>query len=131
MNDRIEVVVGSASGAVPLPLDVPDWGIDPYATGDEKMGKRLEDHLLAGAFLKSLERAAAEKLDTVSFPIAATKFPVERAATIAVGHVRSFLARSPSPRRVIFACESELLARIYRSALAPRDFTKPIVLDKK
>src|SRR5688572_200272 len=70
----------------------PIWGSDPHAVGDEKIGKRLEDHQLASCYQRSLELAAERGLKSVAFPGISTGaygFPKERAAAIAVGHVRS------------------------------------------
>jgi O-acetyl-ADP-ribose deacetylase len=111
----------------------PVWGSDPHATGDEKLGKRLEDHQLAQCYARSLEIAAQNGLKTIAFPAISTGvygFPKERAATIAAGHVKSFLEKSAIPEKVVFCCFSEDDARIIRAALLPRDFSAPIKIGR-
>lgn len=112
----------------------PVWGTDPYADGTEKLGKRLEDHQLALCYQRCLELAEQHGFETLAFPAISTGvygFPKERAATIAIGHVRSFLTQHEVPRRVVFCCFSEADGAIYRAAATPRDFTAPIALGGK
>jgi len=95
----------------------PVWGVDPHATGDEKLGYRLEDHLLAQCYVRCLELAREHECRTIAFPAISTGvygFPKERAVKIAVGHVQSFLDRESTPERVVFACFSQADADLYR-----------------
>jgi len=65
--------------------------VGPFWSG----GGRREDELLASAYRSSLRLAAQHKLRSVAFPSIATgayRFPIERAAAIALGTVREFLA---------------------------------------
>lgn len=67
-------------------------------------GNRGEDRLLAAAYLNSLEIAAERGLASVAFPSISTGifgYPVERAATVAVGTIASFLKRPSSVAEVI------------------------------
>ncbi|MCC7382001.1 MAG: macro domain-containing protein [Deltaproteobacteria bacterium] len=108
----------------------PIWGDDPYASGDEKLGKRLEDNQLASCYARAMELARDQRFESIAFPAISTGvygFPKERAAQIAVGHVRGFLQRFDYPERVIFCCFSEEDAEIYRRVLTPRDFGAPFV----
>lgn len=97
--------------------------VGPIWRSDEAtpIGEAPEDVLLARAYQSSLELAAEAQVDTLAFPAISTgvyRFPRRRAATIAVGHVRAFQERSPSPRTVIFCCFSEEDAALYREVLA-------------
>jgi len=68
-------------------------------------GSHGEDELLASAWRSSLKLAADKEMESVAFPSISTgvyRFPVARAARIAVREVHDFLARNPYPRRVIF-----------------------------
>ncbi|MGE5593828.1 MAG: O-acetyl-ADP-ribose deacetylase [Betaproteobacteria bacterium] len=58
-------------------------------------GARAEDETLASAYRSSLELAAEHGLRTVAFPSISTGaygFPIERAARVALGAVKDFLA---------------------------------------
>lgn len=95
----------------------PVWGMDPNATGDEKLGYRHEDILLAQCYVRCLEEAQRHGCRSVAFPAISTGvygFPKDRATRIAVGHVQSFLGREATPERVVFACFSDEDAGIYR-----------------
>ncbi len=107
----------------------PVWGTDPHADGSERLGYRLEDAQLATCYQGALELAQAEGVKSVAFPCISTGvygFPKERAAQIAVGHVRSFFRRSDSPHTIVFCCFSEEDRAIYEKVLTPKDYTKPI-----
>lgn len=57
-------------------------------------GQRGEDELLAGAYRNSLRLAAKHELATIAFPSISTgayRFPIERAAGIALGTTATFL----------------------------------------
>lgn len=67
-------------------------------------GSKGEDELLANAWRNSLKIASDKEMHTVAFPSVSTgvyRFPVERAAAIAVREVRRFLAGNRHPERVI------------------------------
>ncbi len=103
----------------------PVWNTDPHADGTERLGYRLEDNLLAQCYVNSLEIAAEHQCRTVAFPGISTGvfgFPIERAARIATGHVRGFLARSPLPERVALVCFSASDLAVYREVLEPLDY---------
>lgn len=79
-----------------------------------------EEELLASCYRQSLELARAEGIRTIAFPSISTgifRFPVERAARIAVDTVSAFLAESDAFERVIFCCFDPATARHYRVAL--------------
>jgi O-acetyl-ADP-ribose deacetylase (regulator of RNase III) len=84
-------------------------------------GKRGEPELLASCYRQSLELAQQASLESIAFPGISTGiygFPVERAAPIAVGTVRSVLPRCPTVRRVIFCCFSAGDLSLYQRLLA-------------
>jgi O-acetyl-ADP-ribose deacetylase (regulator of RNase III) len=83
-------------------------------------GNRGEDELLASCYRNSLKLAAENALRSVAFPAISTgvyRFPPARAARIAVGTTREFLARDRTIERVIFVCFGEDAASHYRRAL--------------
>jgi O-acetyl-ADP-ribose deacetylase len=107
----------------------PVWGADPHAEGHEPLGYRLEDNQLGSCYQRSLEMAAAVKAKTVAFPCISTGvygFPQERAARIAIGHVRAFLEQSELPDKVVFCCFLKQDAEIYQRLLIPTDYQKSI-----
>ena len=84
-------------------------------------GTADEDRLLARCYRRSLEVAAENELRTIAFPAISTgvyRFPIDRAARIAVGTVASFLAASPGIAEVIFCCFSVESAEAHRVAVS-------------
>jgi O-acetyl-ADP-ribose deacetylase (regulator of RNase III) len=80
-----------------------------------------EDALLARCYAASLRLAAAHGARTVAFPAISTgayRFPVERAAGIAVAAVRRFLAEDATLERVLLGCRGEGSCRALAAALA-------------
>ena len=70
-------------------------------------GGQGEDGLLASCYRSSLELAAEHGCRTVAFSAISTgvyRFPLERAAAIAVDAVREFLSRHDLPETVTFVC---------------------------
>ena len=70
-------------------------------------GGQGEDGLLASCYRSSLELAAEHGCKTVAFSAISTgvyRFPLERAAAIAVRVVRDFLSHSGLPEAVTFVC---------------------------
>jgi O-acetyl-ADP-ribose deacetylase (regulator of RNase III) len=68
-------------------------------------GNRKEEETLASAYRESLALAKKEGLRSVAFPSISTgayRFPVDRAAGIALGTVRDFLAKDGAPQIVTF-----------------------------
>ncbi len=83
-------------------------------------GNEGEDELLARCYRSSLEVALQNGLLTIAFPAISTGvygFPADRAASIAVGTVVSFLRETQSITRVIFCCFSDESAELHRGAL--------------
>jgi O-acetyl-ADP-ribose deacetylase (regulator of RNase III) len=107
----------------------PVWGSDPHGDGSEPLGYRLEDNQLGQCYQACLELARAHEVGSIAFPAISTgvyRFPPERAATIAIGHVRAFLAREARPSRVVFCCFSEAAAEVYRARIGPLGHDRPI-----
>ncbi|MBI1338304.1 MAG: hypothetical protein GC164_15285 [Phycisphaera sp.] len=89
-----------------------------------KIGDLHEDVLLASCYQQCLDLAAEHSIDVLAFPAISTgvyRFPKDRAAKIALGHVLGFLARHNTPRRVVFCCFSEADAATYRHVLDSRN----------
>lgn len=70
-------------------------------------GGANEDALLASCYRRSLELAVANDVRTIAFPAISTgvyRFPVPRAAAIAVGTVAACLAETQDIDRAVFCC---------------------------
>lgn len=86
-------------------------------------GQRGEDDLLASCYRGSLTLARDHGVRTIAFPAISTgvyRFPLERAARIAIREVEEFLEGNNLPERVIFVCFGEPVAAVYRKVLAGR-----------
>lgn len=97
----------------------PVWHTDPAAE-TAPLGQVREDRLLASCYQRCLELAESHHVKTLAFPAISTgvyHFPKQRAAQIAVAHVRAWLADHDLPDRVLFCCFSPDDADIYRSLL--------------
>jgi O-acetyl-ADP-ribose deacetylase (regulator of RNase III) len=83
-------------------------------------GERGEDELLASAYRSSLRLAASQRLASIAFPSISTgayRFPVERAARIALGTVRDFLRDEPHDLvEVRFVLFTDADLRVYAAA---------------
>jgi O-acetyl-ADP-ribose deacetylase (regulator of RNase III) len=80
-----------------------------------------EDALLQSCYRSSLQIAAGQGLRTVAFPAVSTgvyRFPVDRAARLAVGEVLRFLADNPLPERVVLVAFGEEAQQSYLTALS-------------
>ena len=84
-------------------------------------GDANEDALLASAYRRSLEVAAANGVRTIAFPAISTGvygFPVDRAARIAVREVASYLEGHAEIDRVQLVCYGEQALSKFTAALA-------------
>ncbi|MGE3268348.1 MAG: macro domain-containing protein [Chloroflexota bacterium] len=101
--------------AVPTTAGRLDADMLVHAVGPVWQGGRWdEDRLLASAYRASLELAEGRGLSSIAFPSISTDafgFPLERAATIAIGTVAAFLKRATVVNDVMFvlASDDELL----------------------
>ncbi|MBU6457291.1 MAG: O-acetyl-ADP-ribose deacetylase [Bradyrhizobium sp.] len=84
-------------------------------------GSLDEDDLLASCYRRSIELCCKHGLTSVAFPAISTgiyRFPVDRAAQIAISSTRDALAGAPSLTRIIFCCFSRDSAQFHAQALA-------------
>ena len=85
-------------------------------------GSRREEELLASCYQKSLELASQHDIQSIAFPSISTgvyRFPMERAAQIAVKTVREYLGGSKERQieKVIFVCFSADDLLVYKRIL--------------
>ena len=83
-------------------------------------GEKGEDELLAAAWRNSLNIAKEKEMRTVAFPSISTgayRFPLARAARIAMRETAAFLAHSAHPERVIVAAFDDEAYREYLTAV--------------
>jgi O-acetyl-ADP-ribose deacetylase (regulator of RNase III) len=83
-------------------------------------GARGEPALLASCYLRSIEIAAANGIETLAFPGISTGvygYPVEPAAKIAVTTVELALQKFPALQEITFCCFSAHDLRIYQDLL--------------
>jgi O-acetyl-ADP-ribose deacetylase (regulator of RNase III) len=84
-------------------------------------GRAGEDGLLESCYRESMALAAAQGLKSIAFPAISTgvyRFPLARAAGIAVATVRAACAANAGIEEVIFCCFGAEAAAVYRAALA-------------
>ncbi|MBV9774822.1 MAG: O-acetyl-ADP-ribose deacetylase [Gemmatimonadetes bacterium] len=84
-------------------------------------GHANEDELLASCYRESLKLAVRNDVRTIAFPAISTgayRFPVDRAAKIAVGEVLAFLEENASIERVLLVCFGTGTAHSYLTARA-------------
>jgi O-acetyl-ADP-ribose deacetylase (regulator of RNase III) len=83
-------------------------------------GRADEDAILASCYRQSLILAAAHGVRTLAFPSISTgayRFPLDRAARIAIREIKVFLATSPLPEQVTLVCYDQETLQAYRRAL--------------
>ncbi|MCZ6532758.1 MAG: O-acetyl-ADP-ribose deacetylase [SAR324 cluster bacterium] len=84
-------------------------------------GGRGEDELLASCYQSVYALLEQHGIVTVAFPAISTgvyRFPLERAAGIAVSETRRFLGRNPSVQEIRFVCFDAGNEAAYRQALS-------------
>ena len=84
-------------------------------------GGQNEDALLASCYRSCLTLAAEHGLRTVDFPSISTgvyRFPLDRAAGIAIGTIAAFLREHPEIERVRMVCFDARTESAYAKALA-------------
>lgn len=85
-------------------------------------GEQGEDQLLAKCYRNCLSLAELYEIRTIAFPAISTgayRFPMERAAKIAVREVKTFLERPNSLEQVIFVCFGKPAYNSYVAAMVP------------
>ncbi|WP_265446272.1 O-acetyl-ADP-ribose deacetylase [Acetivibrio straminisolvens] len=83
-------------------------------------GDNNEDELLASCYRSSLQLAVDNGLKTIAFPSISTgayKFPIKRAAKIAIKEIYDFLCQNDSLTQVIMVCFDEMTQKAYEEAL--------------
>ena len=83
-------------------------------------GSQDEDALLASCYRSCLTLAAEHGLKTVDFPSISTgvyRFPLDRAAGIAIGTIAAFLREHPEIERVRMVCFDAKTRGFYEAAL--------------
>jgi O-acetyl-ADP-ribose deacetylase (regulator of RNase III) len=84
-------------------------------------GNSGEEELLASCYRSCLELAVENGCKTVDFPSISTgvyRFPLEKAAVIAIGTIAEFLKTAPEIERVRMVCFGEHTKEYYDKALA-------------
>lgn len=83
-------------------------------------GLQGEPDLLRSCYRKVLRIAMQKEFSSLAFPSISTgiyRFPIDKAATIAIETIRQSLAESSSLQELIFCCFSEADLKIYQAAL--------------
>ena len=83
-------------------------------------GEHDEDSLLANCYKNSLEMAIENDVKTIAFPSISTgayRFPLKRAAEIAVREVKDFLNKNDELEKVIFVAFDDETYNTYKSIL--------------
>ena len=93
-----------------------------HAVGPVWTGGTLgEDGLLASCYRRALDLALEKGIRSIAYPAISTgvyRFPIDRAAGIAIATVAEALAASPAIERVVFACFGAESAAAHRAALS-------------
>jgi O-acetyl-ADP-ribose deacetylase (regulator of RNase III) len=79
-------------------------------------GNNNEDKLLANCYRNSLAVAVQHNLKTIAFPSISTgayRFPIDRACTIALREINSFLQKESSIEKVILVCFDDRACNAY------------------
>jgi O-acetyl-ADP-ribose deacetylase (regulator of RNase III) len=80
-----------------------------------------ESQLLASCYRRSLEIAVERGLTSIAFPSISTgvyRYPIQKAAKVAIKTVRTFVEKRSSLQRIIFCCYSEKDRQVYAELLA-------------
>ena len=87
-------------------------------------GNRSEDELLANCYKNCLKLAVENGIKTIAFPSISTgayRFPLERAAKIALTETRKFVEKNNSIEKIIFVCFDNETKMMYESVNAGRE----------
>ena len=83
-------------------------------------GSKNEEKLLTSCYRKSLALTVENKIRTIAFPAISTgayRFPMDKAASIAVGEANAFLQEHPELKKVIFVCFDQVMLSVYKEVL--------------
>ena len=84
-------------------------------------GGKNEDDLLASCYRRSLRLGLENNIRTIAFPAISTgvyRFPMDRAASIAVTETHNFLSDNPELEKVIFVCFDQAALNVYKEVLS-------------
>ena len=83
-------------------------------------GKTKEDDLLIGCYKNSLDLARHNGIRSIAFPAISCgvyRFPIERAARIAITEVRKYMKEYPAIKKVIFVCFNDEIYQAYQKIM--------------
>lgn len=83
-------------------------------------GSKNEEKLLSSCYQKSLALTLENNIRTIAFPAISTgvyRFPVDKAAGIAVREARAFLEGHPELEKVVFVCFDQSMFNVYNKML--------------
>jgi O-acetyl-ADP-ribose deacetylase len=83
-------------------------------------GQHKEDELLGSCYRNSLVLAVEHKIQTIAFPSISTgvyRFPVSRAAQIALCEITAHLEKQPIPQKVVLVCFGSEALEVYQKAV--------------
>ncbi len=83
-------------------------------------GNKGESELLANCYKNSLSLAKENGVKSIAFPSISTgvyRFPVEKAAQIAIREISSFLKTDDTFEKIVIVCYDEDTLKIYKSIL--------------
>ena len=93
-----------------------------HAVGPVWSGGSLgEDGMLASCYRRAIYLAFENGIRSIAYPAISTgvyRFPLDRAAEIAVGTVADALAAAPAIECVVFSCFGEMSTEAHREALS-------------
>jgi O-acetyl-ADP-ribose deacetylase (regulator of RNase III) len=87
-------------------------------------GEHSEEELLASCYRSSFALAGRQGLRSIAFPSISTgayRFPVERAARIAVRQIEQFLQANAAFEKVVVVCFGQDVYTCYQEIIAERD----------
>lgn len=83
-------------------------------------GLHNENELLASCYRNSLNLAVSHNIKSIAFPSISTgayRFPISKAADIAINEVKEFLNKNHTIEKVIFVCFDDRTLKIYNERL--------------
>ncbi|MDA3813965.1 MAG: O-acetyl-ADP-ribose deacetylase [Candidatus Cloacimonetes bacterium] len=83
-------------------------------------GKTKEDDLLISCYKSSLELARHNGIKSIAFSAISCgvyRFPIERAARIAITEVRKYMKEYPAIKKVIFVCFNDEIFQAYQKIM--------------
>lgn len=87
-------------------------------------GNRNEDKLLADCYKNCLKLAVENGIKSIAFPSISTgayRFPLERAAKIAIAETKKFLEKDDTIEKIVFVCFDYETKKVYESVNTGRE----------